>query len=348
METKTLLKKTLIVITFVGIFSLTVISSAKADSLQPNQPLKGSNAQQEQISSLEQNSLALPAAGKFVTITEAIAFSINRVNLSQENGILDESDLGEDFNHFSYAKYQEVLAGKRSYRYLTFQPYWDDFSTDVPHIRIIVNISDSENNENEVQYLDEILDTLERQYKVNTSLIDNQQKEQIIKDIANGNRLSCVKSLRLVWALFAPNASEKNGLFPEIFELNIVKAGELVNYVQNGENMFSVPNMLQPVSLQNTIATNVEPSTRPELFEKKVVVFFRPVLNSLDTGHVGIGWVTTAGAEGTTITTFEVNGETGMAHYESKIQFNNFRERLYSILTSAQSSKVYVGWLLNL
>jgi hypothetical protein len=257
--------------------------------------------------------------------------------------------LDEDFKHFSYSKYQRVLQGKRKYRYLQFHTYWDDFSKDVPHIRVEVNIPDSENNANDAKYFEEIIQVLEHQYRVDASQIDEAQKSQIIRDIADGNRLTCVKSLRLAWALFAKSAAQQGEPFPEIYKLNVSKAGELVNYVNNGSYLFSAPNVLQPVQLGKTVATNVEPSKRPSLFEGKLVVYFRPILNNLDTGHVGIGWVDSDNSQDfDTISFFEVNGDSGMAYYQSNATLQQFKTRLYNILPEVQSKSALIGWLINL
>ena len=333
----------------VMIFSSLNISAAKAAEHRPENPLNNNKNENGFFQPIQQKPLVQPKLENAEYIMEALAQSINRVNLSQENGILDETDLNEDFKHFSYSKYQEVLQGKRKYRYLQFHTYWDDFSKDVPHIRVEVNISDSENNANDAQYFEEILQVLENQYRVDTSQVDEAQKAQIIRDIADGNRLTCVKSLRLAWALFAPAFVQHSKPFPEIFKLNISKAGELVDYVNNGGYLFSVPNVLQSAQLSNTVATNVEPSKRPTLFEDKLVVYFRPILNNLDTGHVGIGWVHSDQTKNVdAISFFEVNGDTGMAHYQSNTTLQQFKTRLYNILPEAQIKGALIGWFINL
>ena len=344
---KSKITKMCIMMFIVWIFSFLFYSNAKADALKPTNPTINANEQKMSIPSQSSTSPVLPFKETFIPIAEALALSINEVNFTQIDGSFDETDMVEDFNHFSYQKYQEVINGQRQYRYLQFQTYWDDFSTDKPHVKVIVNIQDSENNENDKIYLESILTIIKNKYRVDTSKITDEQKSLIINDIASGNRLSCVKSLRLLSNLFISNEERLKQLFPQIYQLNFVRAGELINYVQNGSNLFISPNVLQPAKLPKTIATNVLPHERPELFENKVVVYFRPILNSYDTGHVGVGLVSSRDNY-TTITTFEVNGETGMAHSHNNIEIDVFRQQLYSILTSAQSSKALIGWLINI
>jgi len=348
MNTSIINKLVLTPVVFGLIFSFLGIPNVKASGTEPKNPLQKKGNELGLSQPVDQKSLIAPQLNQSEYIMEAIAQSINRVNLSQEDGAFDETDMNEDFTHFSYTKYQEVLQGKRKYRYLQFHTFWDDSSKNVPHIRVLVNIPDSENGINDAQYFEEILQVLENQYHIDTSHLDKEQKAQIIRDIADGNRFTCVKSLRFVWALFAQSASPKDHPFPQIFKLNISKAGELVNFVNNGSYLFSTPNMLQPVQLSNTIATNVEPSARPTLFEGKMVVYFRPILNSIDTGHVGIGWVTSKNSQGAeTISFFEVNGETGMAHYHQNVSLYQFKMHLYNILPPVQSQKALIGWFIN-
>jgi len=263
--------------------------SAKAGEPQPIAPDGSVNLLQPPAAT--NNVLALPSSSNFDFVLQATADAINTVNVLQSNGSVDPSDLSEDFDNFSRSKYLDVLSGSRSYQYLQFQEYWAKEGDTQTSIRAVVRVPQSEDNSSEAAYLDAILNVLSANSHISTDMVTTQQKDQIVKDIAEIKRLTCIKSLRLIWAIFGDDANSDKGLFPQVYKANVVQAGDLTSFVDGGVNLFSETNMhvIQSTKIKHANVSNEFPELRPEIFDNKVVAFFRPQSPTMIDGHIGVG-----------------------------------------------------------
>lgn len=325
--------KVVLGILIVVMMSMNTLNLAHANENAPQMP-NGSNplaAKNDQpLSKVPTKGLLSPSYKNFEYVAMAVANSINTVNVTQMDGNIDPTDLKEDYNYFSYQKYQEVLTGKRVYKYIQFETYWNDKSVDLPNVRAVVIVPHSEDNHDAVEYFNQVLNVLQNQYHISTENIGKKQKRQIINDVANASRFTCVRVLRFIWLLFGNDAQNAYGLFPQVFQLNFVKAGELRHYVAGGYDLFSAPNILQPALLQHSVATNYDPENKPQLFDNKIAVFFRPSRDAQDTGHVGIAQIfsdVNGNSVESKISYVDVNGDTGMAKFVSRMDINAFRKR---------------------
>jgi hypothetical protein len=346
--------KVILGLLIVVLLSLTTLNPARANENQPQMPA-GNNPlvskSDQPVSIVPSKGLMSPSYKNFEYVAMAVAMAINTANVTRLDGNFDPTDLTEDYSYFSYQKYQEVQAGKRVYKYIHLETYWDDKSSNLPNIRAVVIVPHSEDNHDAVEYFNQVLAILQNQYQISTDKIGKLQKQQIINDVANASRFTCVRVLRFIWLLFGNDAQNTDGLFPQVFQLNFVKAGELSHFVAGGFDLFSAPNILQPALLQNSVATNYDPENKPELFDNKIAVFFRPSRDAQDTGHVGIAQIF-SDVNGSTVESkisyVDVNGDTGMAKFVSRMDINAFRNHLYGIADGSTTQKPMIGWYLHI
>ena len=303
----------------------------------------------------------IPDLDNFEIVAGYLAEAINAVNATQQGTApLDITDWEENYNDFNRNKYEETLNGTRHYKYLSFTEYRRNVADLNTFIRATVYIPDDDKSSGNIAYLNGILRYLHDVRGVDVSKITEQQKKQIVLDIGEGyNRLTCVKSLRLLWALFGDNDSNGKGLFPPIYQLKIINAGDLAYQLANGNGkaIFSPENMGQiKISLiKNAFIINEIPYNRPDLFDKKVMVFFKPALQDQQSGHVGVGkleaeYEKDGKLKKFLISAFEVDGYTGQAMYHDHMDYNQFVKNLFVGMNSQYNSNSYrlmVGWVFN-
>jgi len=309
-----------------------------------------------------------PNEENFELVADLIAKAVNTANI-QQNGLIrrDSSDLNEYYYDFDQKKYKAFLNGDRPYKYLKFTIFRKtlDLSSKV-YVKAIVLVEDGTNNySHELEYLDIVLNYLRIEHKVDISKITPNQKFYIARDISeNAHRFTCVKFLRFVWALFGVNAKTEKGIFPAIYQASIINAADLSYQLigRGGKSIFDDENKsivkLSPIDGAFIMAEN--PETRPQLFDGKIVIFFRKERVESEPGHVGVGKLI---AEKTSngefkrflFTSLEVDGYTGQAHYSYREDLDSFRDRFYNTNgyippKSSNGSCItrrMIGWMFN-
>ena len=299
----------------------------------------------------------IPSTENFEILIGHIATAVNVANVLQAGKQdIDMSDLIEDFLNFNREKYEEYKKGKRPYKYLKFSEYrHGDLLTGRIYIRATVEIPDSKDGSTEREYVGYILDYLKNKLIVAIVNIDEEKRTQIERDVAESNRLTCVKFTRVIWNLFGNYKNNKLGLFPPIFQLQIVNAGELTYQSTSKEDIFNPENIgIQFASLiggANIIA--IRPEERPELFDGKIMVFFRPQMNDSESGHVGIAklkaeYDAKGKFQNMQVTYIEVDGNTGQAYYSYRSDLEDFKTHLYLNTPRKEGYSSYlVGWVFN-
>ncbi|GEM_PF-1476588 len=311
-----------------------------------------------------------PNYDNFEEVAGLIAKSVNAANVQQGSTLpIDPTDLEEDYYDFSPEKYEAYNRGERPYRYLNFSRYRRSLDKNSKvYIKAVVKIPNGvKYYANELDYLALVLKYLRNEHKVDISKINNQVKFLIARDIAeNAHRFTCVKFLRFVWALFGPTHDHDNeyGLFPEIYQAPIVNAAELSYQIVGGggKSIFAEENKsiikLSPIKNAYIIADN--PENRPELFDGKIVVFFRKERVETEPGHVGVGkliaeYSPNGEFKRFVITSLEADGYTGQVHYNYREDLDEFRKRFYNSMGYSPAeenseglvTRRMIGWIFN-
>ncbi len=298
----------------------------------------------------------MPSLNNFEKVGRAVSEAVNKVNIKREDGApIDLTDLSENYDDFSIEKYEAVLRGERRYRYLKFEKYWYQGEQ---RIHAIVTIPDSPDGKYAVEYLEFVLKTLKVDYRIDTSRVNSAEMMQMTRDVNEIGRFTCIKFLRLVWAIFSDEESDAKGLFPQVYQMPVVDAGDLSRQVDGDEDLFNPNklNMTRPSHLKYANISNYNPDSKIEMFDNKVVVFFRPTdkkTYAVDNGHVGVGRLTaqydaSGKYNGFTISFIEVLGTTGQAFYRERVALKDFRTHLYFNTPSADPlNQQIIGWYLN-
>jgi len=296
----------------------------------------------------------VPSAKNFERVSFAISTAINTVNVIQESpNQIDATDLNETYNNFNLEKYEAVMGGERRYKYLTFEKYW---RFGEQRIQALVTIPKSEDGRFAREYVHLILETLHNQHHIDVSQVDAKEIELVARDVEGLGRFTCIKFLRLVWALFSDGEENAKGIFPQVYQIQVVDAGDLSYQVTGNRDMFknNPVEMVRPSFVRYANVTNAKPEGRPNLFDQKIVVFFRPKgLSPVDNGHVGVGRLEAeVDKDGRvnrfTISTVEVNGVTGQAFYYEREDLDHFRQRLYLKNSGTKpTDNQVVGWFIQ-
>ncbi len=301
--------------------------------------------------------LVIPSEDNFELVIGHLALAINAISVIQEGkNEFDKTDLIEDFLNFNREKYETYKKGKRPYRYLRFQEIRK--STDPKaevHVRAVIVVPNSFGGTNEVEYLDMILNYLRKVLKVATYRIDDTQRSVIARDIGESNRLTCIKFLRFVWALFGENPQTGMGLFPEVYQARIVNAGELGRQIPGGKSIFDPSNtgIVKPTYIKDALALSEQPENDPDFFDGQIMVFFRPAAYETESGHVGVGKLNAQRDEKGNLVRFlmtfiEVDGNTGQAYYGYRLDLDDFRAHLFMSSQSPEGlSARTIGWMFN-
>ncbi len=290
-----------------------------------------------------------------------IAEAVNATNAIQVGkSAIDPTDQKENYLDFDFNKYEEYMRGERPYKYLRFNEYRKELSMKAEkHVRAKVVVTQVDHNlTSETQYLNEVLKYLHDDLKVDISRISAEQRFQIVRDITDySQRFTCVKFLRFVWALFGDFDESGRGLFPQVYQARIKNAGELAFqfYGGGGKSLFSYENLatIRQSLIRNGETCSIHPEDRPEMFDGKVVVFFRPQNGSQEPGHVGVckliaEYNRDQSLRRFLVTFLEVDGYTGQANYKYRIDLDQFRAHLYSDKSKKEGfSKRAIGWLYN-
>ena len=299
----------------------------------------------------------IPSPDNFEVLMGYLATAVNIENVRQEGkDEIDMSDLVEDYLNFDRGKYEEYKKGKRPYKYLKFREYLHSKSgTGKINIQATVEVPSSIDGSSEREYVSRILGFLKDRFKVAVVNIDERQRVQIERDVAESNRLTCVKSTRFIWDLFGDYSKDGYGLFPAIFQLQIINAGELAFQSEKKVNVFAPENVSISFSSAmggaNIVAAH--PEKDPEAFDGQIMVFFRPQMVEGEPGHVGIckliaEYDPKGKFENIVVTYFEVDGNTGQAYYTYRSDLEEFRTHLYLNTPRAEGySRYLVGWLYN-
>ena len=300
--------------------------------------------------------LMMPSASNFEKVSSSISAALNRVNVMQDGQVdIDSTDLDENYDNFTPSKYEAVLNGERHYKYLKFEKTWYH---DQPRIKAVVNIPDSNDGHYAQEYIKLVLNTLSNEYKIDTSNVSSKEINLIARDVSELGRFTCIKFLRLVWAIFSDGENDTKGLFPQVYQMQVVDAGELGNTVEGGIDIFA-QNQVEVVRASQVSFANISnssPEKRVNLFDNKVVVFFRPTdkrTAGVDNGHVGVGkllasYDSSGAVNGFTISFVEVNGFTGQSHYRNQMDLNEFRSHLYfNTPSNSPMANKTIGWFIN-
>ncbi len=300
--------------------------------------------------------MIMPSAENFEKVSRAVSAAVNTVNIFQDGQVqIDPTDLTESYDNFSLTKYEAVLTGERHYKYLKFEKYWYN---EEQRVRAVVSIPDSEDGQPAQEYVELVLKTMNKDYGIDITKINPTEIQQIARDVNEIGRFTCIKFLRLVWAVFSDGDTNSKGLFPQVYQMRVVDAGDLASQVDGGDDLFN-PNNLNVVKsslMKHANISNYNPNDRVDLFDKKVVVFFRPTdkkTSAMDNGHVGVGrleaqYDSAGNFIDFTISSIEVMGTTGQSFYHDHITLNAFRAHLYFNTQSPNPvEKQIVGWFFN-
>ncbi len=359
----TILRSLLLLVYIMTMSGLTAFRERPMDPIPSNQSLTSGNGSypgpgtiNDEPKSSTPSRLLVPNAQNFSQVSQALTTAVDMVNISREDPEqIDPTDLDEDYDNFNHEKYEAVLRGERHYKYLRFEEYWYH---EERRVRAIVSVPSSEDGSTRMEYVTHILNILNQDFGIDTSKVSEEEIQQITRDVNELGRFTCIKFLRLVWALFKDGATDERGIFPQVYQMKVVDAGDLANQVEGGFDIFDPnhQNVVKASYVKYANVSNSDPQDRTDLFENKVVVFFRPTdkrIFSGDNGHVGVGHLQAQRDDAGNITGFNISfvemiGTTGQASYFNQMSFSDFRTHLY-FNTPAQDpdSHQIVGWFIN-